>query len=668
MGRIHQLDHATSDGIAAGEVVERPSSVVKELVENSIDAGATMITAEIMNGGISLIRITDDGCGMDEEDARLAFACHATSKLKTLDDLFSLHTMGFRGEALSSISAASKVTLRTREPGADTGTEVVLEAGQILRIAPVGGPSGTNVQIRDLFYNLPARYKFLKKDATEAQYIAQLMQRFALIRPDISFRLISQNKEILHSPGNNDPAAALFSVYGKDIVKECIPIDEDFDDLHFSGFVGKPEIARGNRGEQTIYINDRIIRSKTISSAIDEAYKTMLMKGRYAFLVLSIRIPSHLVDVNVHPQKAEVRFWNDGDVFRAVYHIIHNALLSVDHVHTFHSEAAAEPSGQGKTPTSDVGPIDAVLADAPKSVPFSSAGKLDTIIAGTRDKENILYTDRKKGSAAYPVQSFLSVKEYIPLTITAEPVQAAAVNTLATEEPAGLPEKNTLSPSDLSRETASGSERDTAKPLSPFGFAIEDLGRAKIVGVLFSTYIILELDAGMILLDQHAAHEKILFEKLLLEHLNRKDKPVPSQPMLTPVILLFTPSDILFLQDNEALLRSTGFVFEPMGDREIILRELPAVYSHLNPEQAFRMTMDLIRRETPKTDEERLLLLATTACKAAVKGHDRLAEIEIRGLIADLCKLKNPYHCPHGRPILIRISQKDLEKEFKRIV
>lgn len=665
MGRIHQLDHATSDGIAAGEVVERPSSVVKELVENSIDAGATMITAEIMSGGISLIRITDDGCGMDEEDASLAFSCHATSKLQTLDDLFSLHTMGFRGEALSSISAASKVTLRTREPGADTGTEVVLEAGQILRIAPVGGPSGTSVQVRELFFNLPARYKFLKKDATEAQYIAHLMQRFALIRPDISFRLISQGKELLHSPGNNDPAAALFSVYGKDIVKECIPIEEDFDDLHFSGFVGKPEIARGNRGEQTVYINDRIIRSKTITSAIDEAYKTMLMKGRYAFLVLSVRIPSHLVDVNVHPQKAEVRFWNDGDVFRAVYHVIHNALLSVNHVHTFHGESAEEPAAPEETTAaagvsedtpskgttaSPAEPEAAFLSAASKSGPYSSAEKLDTIIAGKREKENILYTDRKKGIASYPAQTFLSVKEFVPDDRREEPVQ--------------VPENQTVSAEgskDLSRT-------EKPKPLSPYGFAIEDLIRANIVGVLFSTYIILELDAGMILLDQHAAHEKILFEKLVSEHVKNKDKPVPSQPMLTPLILAFTPSDLLFLQDNEALVRSTGFAYEPMGDREIILREVPAVYGNLNPEQAFRMTMDLIRRETPKTDEERLLLMATTACKAAVKGHDRLAEIEIRGLIADLCRLKNPYHCPHGRPILIRISQKDLEKEFKRIV
>lgn len=656
MGRIHQLDHATSDGIAAGEVVERPSSVVKELVENSIDAGATIITAEIMNGGIALIRITDNGCGMDEEDARLAFTCHATSKLQTLEDLFSLHTMGFRGEALSSISAASRVTLRTRQPGADVGTEVVLEAGQILRVAPAGGPPGTSVQVNDLFFNLPARYKFLKKDATEAQYIAQLVERFALIRPDISFRLISQGKELFHSPGNNDPAASLFSVYGKDIVKDCIPIEEDYNDLHFSGFIGKPEIARGNRGEQTVYINDRIIRSKTITSAIDEAYKTMLMKGRYAFLVLSVRIPSHLVDVNVHPQKAEVRFWNDGEVFRAVYHVIHNSLLSVNHVHAFHKGQDEEPSTLknvqstlneapftlNEVPASSVIPEKASPAAA-MSGQNSSAQKLDTIIAGTRDKENVLYSDRKKGSISYPVQTYLSVKEYATGPFSA-----------------GLPEKESAQ--------SPVKEREDAKPLSPYGFAIEDLIRAKIVGVLFSTYIILELDAGMILLDQHAAHEKILFEKLLSEHEKQKDKPIPSQPMLTPFIITFTPSDMLFLLDNEGLIRSIGFSYEPMGDKEIILREIPSVYGSINPEQAFRMTLDLIRRETPKTDEERLLMLATTACKAAVKGHDRLAEIEIRGLISDLCKLKNPYHCPHGRPILIRISQKDLEKEFKRIV
>lgn len=668
MGRIHQLDHATSDGIAAGEVVERPSSVVKELVENSIDAGATMITAEIMNGGISLIRITDDGCGMDEEDARLAFSCHATSKLMTLDDLFSLHTMGFRGEALSSISAASRVTLRTREPGSDTGTEVVLEAGNILKVTPAGGPSGTSVQVRDLFFNLPARYKFLKKDATESQYIAQLMERFALIRPDISFRLISQGKEILHSPGNNDPAAALFSVYGKDIVKECIPVEEDFGDLHFSGFIGKPEIARGNRGEQTVYINDRIIRSKTISSAIDEAYKTMLMKGRYAFLVLSVRIPSHLVDVNVHPQKAEVRFWNDGEVFRAVYHVIHNALLSVNHVHAFRGASTEEPAVPHENPVAGPEAVlpaasaeDSRLSETVRK-PGSSAEMLDTIITGTREKENVLYSDRKKGNAAYPLQTYLSVKEIMPAPPAADP-ESMAANPASSEGCAVSAEETAVT----SQETASAAERNRADS-RPYGFAIEDLVRARIVGVLFSTYIILELNEGMILLDQHAAHEKILFEKLHAEYSRDKGKTVPSQLMLTPVILSFTPSDMLFVLENDSLLRSTGFAYEPMGDKEIILREVPAVYGKLNPEQAFRETMDYLRRETPKTDEERLLLLATTACKAAVKGHDHLAEIEIRGLIADLIKLKNPYHCPHGRPILIRISQKDLEKEFKRIV
>jgi len=601
MGRIFELDPATANGIAAGEVVERPSSVVKELVENAIDAGATVITVEIAGGGISLIRITDDGCGMDEDDAKLAFLCHATSKLKTLDDLFSLHTMGFRGEALSSIAAASRVTLKTRQPGAETGTEVVLEAGRTLRVLPTGGPGGTRIEVRDLFFNLPARYKFLKKDQTEAQYIAALCERFSLIRPDISFRLISQGKELLHTPGNNDALSSLYCIYGKQIVDQCIPINENYGELEITGFAGKPEIAKGNRGEQVIFVNDRLIRSKVISSAIDEAYKTMLMKGRYAFVILSIRIPSTLLDVNVHPQKAEVRFWNDSEVFRAVYHCLHNALLS------------------------------AALVIEPKTL-FQSPDK-------TIDEANIEWPSAAPATAGTPATSGKAATK----TAYIFPVQ---------------PEINSIS------EAASSYHQESAQ----FGFAVADLLEARIIGVAFATYILLEMGKHLVLLDQHAAHEKILFEKLVKDHAKRGKEKINTQPMLVPEFMSLTPADMLFLHEMTGVMEKAGFVFEPMGDREIILREVPDIAQTFNPASAFRNTLDSLKRETPKTDEALLLLLATSACKAAVKGHDRLDDIEIKGLISDLSKLDNPYHCPHGRPIIIRLSQKDLEKEFKRIV
>ena len=625
MGRILELDSATANGIAAGEVVERPSSVVKELVENAIDAGATVITVEIAGGGISLIRISDDGCGMDEEDAKKAFLCHATSKLKTLDDLFSLHTMGFRGEALSSIAAASRVNLKTRQPGADTGTEVVLEAGQTLKILPTGGPSGTRIEVRDLFFNLPARYKFLKKDQTETQYITTLCERFALIRPDISFRLISQGKELLHTPGNNDALSSLYCIYGKQIVDQCIPFDDYYGELHITGFAGKPEIAKGSRGEQIIFVNDRLIRSKVISSAIDEAYKTMIMKGRYAFLILSIQLSSQLVDVNVHPQKAEVRFWNESEVFRAVYHVINNALLSVSHV--------IEPK---------------MLFGSTENIP--DAGKeTSTVSAPQNTADTEKEPDIEWPSPSQAVKTPYQYPKQPELGIISEGTEAAYSKT----------ESILLSDKDAQNEAAKSLQ---------LGFSITDLLGARIIGVAFATYILLELGKNLILLDQHAAHEKILFEKLVKEHEKRGQEGIHTQPLLVPEFIPLTPADMLFLHEMTDVIKKAGFIFEPMGDREVILREIPAINEPYQPAAAFCNTLESLKRETPKTDEALLLLLATSACKAAVKGHDRLDDLEIKRLISDLSLLSNPYHCPHGRPIIIRLQQKDLEKEFKRII
>src|ERR1035437_4824820 len=500
MGRIIELDAATANGIAAGEVVERPSSVVKELIENSIDAGASVITVEITGGGIIMIRITDDGCGMDETDAKLAFLCHATSKLKSLDDLFSLNTMGFRGEALSSISAASRVTIKTRQPGAEIGTEVTVEAGKMLKVVPAGGPSGTRIEVRDLFFNFPARYKFLKKDQTEAQYITTICERFALIRPDISFRLISQGKELLHTPGNNDPISALYCIYGKQIVDQCIPVNDTLGELEIEGFAGKPEIARGSRSDQVIFVNERIVRSKVISSAIDEAYKTMLMKGRYAFLILNIKVPSHLLDVNVHPQKAEVRFWSDSDVFRAVFHVLQNALLSASHViepHGLFSEnVSKEDNSKNEVPSNN--------EEAAKSE--------DDAISDVAAKYDDISKDlSKKTSYFFPKQN--------------------GINFLSEGTPHYQKDESEKSKSDIYMPELNPKEHisddnnafSESKIIGSFGFSVNDLLEARVIGVAFATYILLEVGKNLILLDQHAAHEKILFEKLLLEH-KQKDK------------------------------------------------------------------------------------------------------------------------------------------------
>ncbi len=611
MGRIRLLDELTANGIAAGEVVERPASVVKELIENALDAGASVITAEITDGGIKMIRVTDNGCGMDEKDAAAAFSCHATSKLTTLDDLTRLSTMGFRGEALSSIASVSKITLKTRPVGEEYGTKVELDTGKIVRREKHAGTWGTSIEVRDLFFNQPARYKFLKKDQTEAQYITILVERFALVRPDVSFRLIKNGKEILHTPGNNDPKSALYCVYGGDVVGNCISFESEHDKIRVRGFAGKPVIARSGRGEQTIFVNDRIIRSKIISAAVDEAYKTLLMRGKYAFVVLMIYVPSALVDVNVHPQKAEVRFWNDSEVFRAVYHALHGALMT-------------EPF---------VGEI--------KPSPENSASETIQTLEKSSSPSNL------PGQKAYPIQTALGNQ------IVSDQLESVGVR----------------EPADVTRENPETNRPEFVRnPSHTRDSALEEVKNARYIGILFATYILLESNDNLILLDQHAAHEKVLFEKLLKSGAAKRHQDVPSQKLLEPSIVLLSMSDTEFAEQNHDKYRELGFDFDRIGEKEIAIRYAPSLLNGQNINPVFIDVTDSLRTESEASDDKYLLVLATAACKAAVKAHDRLNPVEVSSLIDSLVELDNPFSCPHGRPIIVRYSKKSLEKEFKRIV
>ncbi|MDW7657368.1 MAG: DNA mismatch repair endonuclease MutL, partial [Bacillota bacterium] len=355
MTRIHLLDQQTANSIAAGEVVERPSSVVKELVENALDAGASVVSIEIIQGGIRLIRVTDNGSGMDDEDARLAFGRHATSKLTSIEDLDTLVTMGFRGEALASIAAVARVTLETRQAGSDSGTRIVIEGGERQDQQTAGCPEGTRISVENLFFNVPARFKFLRKDSTEAGHIAELVERIALARPDVSFRLVSNQQEVLHTPGNNDLLSAVYAVFGRQTAQECLPVDETAGSLRITGLIGRPESARSNRGQQCLYVNGRLVRSRAMTAALDEAYKTRLMKGKYAVAILFLTVPTQLVDINVHPQKLEIRFWNDSEVFRGIYHAVRSALgdgaaiLSSDDTEAAENESAENESAENET-------------------------------------------------------------------------------------------------------------------------------------------------------------------------------------------------------------------------------------------------------------------------------------------------------------------------------
>ena len=654
MSRIHLLDAATSNAIAAGEVIERPMSIVKELMENSIDAGATQITIEIQDGGITLIRVRDNGCGMDEEDTKNAFICHATSKITTLDELFSLHSMGFRGEALASIAAASRVTLSTKEPLAEKGTCVRYEAGKFISCDPIGMPSGTTVEVRDLFYNLPARFKFLKKDQTEANYIQVLIERFILCHTDVSFKFIKNGKTVLQSPGNCDASSALYSVYGKDIVSACRPIEYNVDGITVKGFAGLPRISRASRSEQIFFVNQRLIRSKTITSAVDSAYTNMLMKGKYAFVILDIYMPSQDLDVNVHPQKAEVRFSNESAIYRAVYHALSSTLatesMSIDY--SFPSSGKEPvPTQEGSAPVkaapAEATPINKVAAPLPAPAPVPAPIPAPTPVVKAPEMK------KPDSSIEVPFST-------IPFD---EPSPAIAYENKETlSEPAPTYE--------VTPEVAKSPE--LTQPQIPETIiqtreeSLHELMAARVIGTFCDTYILMEsTDRTLLMVDQHAAHEKVLYEKLVAQEAEKK---IVSQPLLSPAIVSMSRSDISFIEEHSDELENLGFEISSLGDSEMAIRTVPAQIDPNSVSSAFIEMVDEWMHQSKTRKDALILSLATCACKAAVKGHDKLHDIEIKGLLEDLSKLKDPYHCPHGRPILIRISEKEIEKQFKRIV
>ena len=658
MSRIHILDAATSNAIAAGEVIERPMSIVKELMENSLDAGATQITVEIQDGGIRLIRVRDNGCGMDEEDAKTAFIFHATSKIRTLDELFSLHSMGFRGEALASIAAASRVTLSTKEPLAEKGTCVKYEGGQFISCEPIGMPSGTTVEVRDLFYNLPARFKFLKKDQTEANYIQVLVERFILCHTDVSFKFIKNGKTVLQSPGNCDSQSALYSVYGKDIVSACRPIDSNIDGITVKGFAGLPKISRASRSEQIIFVNQRLIRSKTITSAIDAAYTNMLMKGKYAFVILDIYIPSQDLDVNVHPQKAEVRFSNESMIYRAVYHALVNTLsqeaMSVDYSFGKDPSEKAPATQAPATPAVSAPSVSKSFIPAPKA----EAPKAD--YSKNIGFQNLYFNEPKK---EYSVSDTTPKAPVISTPSVKEPVMPELPDVTESPAPSDVPEVKQESGQEVKQEAIPEVQELVAQTREE---SLHELVSSRVIGTLFDTYILMEsTDRTLIMVDQHAAHEKVLYEKLVAMEMEKK---VVSQPLLAPAVVSLSRSDINFIEEHEQELSDIGFEISSLGDNELAIRSVPAQIDPQNVSSAFIDMIDEWMNASKTRNDALILSLATSACKAAVKGHDKLHDIEIKGLLEDLSKLKDPYHCPHGRPIVIRLSEKEIEKEFKRIV
>ena len=774
MGNIVLLDDLTINKIAAGEVIERPASVVKELVENSIDAGANKITIETKNGGISYIRITDNGKGFMPDDMEIAFERHATSKIRKADDLETVTSMGFRGEALASIAAISHVELISKTADNEIGKKIEVKGGNIINVEDAGCSQGTTITITDLFYNTPVRYKFLKKDFTEAGYIEDVITRIALVHPEISLKLINSGKVIIQTSGNGDMKSVIYSIYGKDIAENIIQVNYDYEDIKITGVIGKPVIARSNRSNQLFFVNKRYIKDKTLTSAAEQGYKGLLTIGKYGFLVLNMEMNPQKVDVNVHPAKLEVRFEDENKVFKAIYHAIKDSLLKEDLIpdktkieldkqlkeqnswkltsnYSYNTNVVSTDTK--KQETSEETKFD-ILAEINKmkNAPIPnvySIGKIsdtetykkeESKVGSNLDKENNaqsntkqeeidetqnklieetkeseldenrekhvskfgelfgLFGNKKKeeqeeeentdDTRNFVAQIYNEGKENknqdeniqetkrIDLTqindkikeledLKVEPdyqnfdeMYARTFGKTLKEEPKLEEEKNEYRVTEKDLKTTENISIFEKLPKN-------EIPTYKYIGIAFSTYIIIEMDGELYIIDQHAAHERIMYEKIKANYYSDNNKD--SQLMLLPDIINLSHKDMQIAKDNMEIFEKAGFMLEEFGENTIKLSGVPTVCLDLDTKELFLETLDEINtvaRTAKQEIEEKFI--ATVACKAAVKANMALTKEEVDNLMKQLLVLQNPFTCPHGRPTAIRMTKTDIEKKFSR--
>lgn len=702
--KIAVLDQNTIDKIAAGEVVERPSSVVKELVENAIDAGATAITVEITDGGKKLIRITDNGSGMDAEQVPLAFLRHATSKIEKVEDLTHIASLGFRGEALSSIAAVSQVELITKTPSGISGTRYVIEGGKEQSLEEMGAPEGTTFLIRNLFYNTPARSKFLKSDMTEAGYINTLMEQLALSHPEISFKYIQNRQVKLSSSGNYSVKDVIYSVYGREIAKALLDVSYENDFMKIEGFVGKPEISRGNRTFENYYINGRYVKNKIITKAIEDGYKGLVMQHKFPFVSLRIEMDGNDLDVNVHPAKREVRFARETEVYTAIYETVRKVLT--------HRELIPQVSVGKDEPTSRTEQIK--LGNIPE--PFevkrrqemyghpnrtaniaSHAAPTASEVRSTAPVPSIPYNKPTNGTASYGsaesahnssassadkykrVDSLREnpVYESQPFTKEEEEMFSGTLKDGRNENSAAetadyevISEKPAESaPPEVDNEPIKSQEQEPPKQLELFEerlLAPESRSRHRLIGQLFDTYWLVQFEDNFYIIDQHAAHEKVYYERFVKQF---QSQNIQSQYVSPPLIVSLSLEEENLLKANEKYFRDFGFEIEPFGGREYSISAVPSSLLGMTEEELFLEMLDHLTADGSRDAFEIFASrLATMACKAAVKGNHSMSPQEADKLIDELLTLKNPYNCPHGRPTIIAMSKTEIEKKFKRIV
>ena len=650
MKRINILDEHTSNKIAAGEVVERPASVVKELVENSIDAGAKNITIEIEEGGIELIRVIDDGVGIYADDISKAFLPHATSKIVSVDDIYNINTLGFRGEALPSIASVSQVNFRSKTADANFGKEISISAGEVLSINDIGMNTGSIMEVRNLFFNVPARKKFLKTTSREGSLVNDIVTRIALSYPDISFKLFNNNKKVLLTYGDNNLASTIRTIYGKTIYEDIIEFSNHEDSyIRIYGYVGRESIARGSRNNQSIYVNNRYIKNKTIVAAVENAFKSFSTVNKFPFFVLFIDIPADNIDVNIHPTKAEIKFKDERMIFKAVFDTVHSALKN----DVFNSFATDQ-----EQLNVDVN-IQSPLLIEEQHISDEKREQIDLL----ETKSSLLKEPSINDIYSSVTMNDIKKEENIYNELKAATVAKNTIKNDVPIEPTVNYEETSYSQSyteNSYEEQYEPKEKvDEKVPVAKFA----DL---RVIGQFNKTYILAEYLDCLYIIDQHAAHEKILFEKYRNDI---EEKSTIIQPLLIPMVLELSIDDYECYIENKSLFEESGFIIDEFGDNTISLKEVPYFLGKLDSKKLFLDMIDNLKNMgSGKTVEVKINKIASMACRAAVKANDYLTEIEMKELIEQLRYIEDPFHCPHGRPIIIKMTNYELDKKFKRIV
>ena len=719
MPNIHVLDQNTINKIAAGEVIERPASVVKELLENAIDAKATAVTVEIREGGISFIRVTDNGCGIEKEEIPLAFLRHSTSKIQSVEDLFTVSSLGFRGEALSSIAAVGQVELITKTSRSLTGNRYQIEGGQERGMEEIGAPDGTTFIVRNLFYNTPVRRKFLKTPMTEGAHVADLVEKIALSHPEISIRFIQNNQNKLYTSGNHNLKDIIYTVYGREITANLIPVSVTGEAFSVEGFIGKPVIARSNRNFENYYINGRYIKSNIINKAIEEAYKPFMMQHKYPFTMLHFKIEPEFLDVNVHPTKMELRFQNGENVFRMVRDTVAEALRHkelIPKVELVEEERARKSVPEKRIPIPEPfeqnrmmqkraeqseqrrqqdnaglfdtkrlaagGADDFVLREMPEEYRMKTRpGEQPALKATSQirsERTGLLRTEQRVEALQREEElknsqeleraadgNSYRVNEALTALLKQEPgVEAAGIQSeVETQAGTGIPPEAEAPLAEMSELPEAEGQMDLfeEKLLEP-----QSRSRHKLIGQLFATYWLVEFKDQLYIIDQHAAHEKVLYEKTMN---SLKTREYTCQQIHPPIILTLGSREALMLEKNMKIFTDIGFEIEPFGGKEYAVRGVPDNLFSIARKELLMEMLDSLSEDAQARNADMIYeKVASMSCKAAVKGHDVLSAAEADALIDQLLGLENPYACPHGRPTIISMSKYELEKKFKRIV